>query len=190
MPGDRHQRFGRRAHPGRRGVAGRLRRHLFAQRDGVGRGAADFRDHGAVRRRRGVLARDDRLHRDGARHLLHVHHRPRRHQGDHARGGLDAGPRRRRHAFDALGRVPSRGGRRPERAAGDARTALLHAVEQRRRPAVRDSHGSDPDRRDEALDSIVPENPEQALRHARDHPRAWSTTVISWRCRRIARRTC
>ena len=110
MPGDRTQRFGRRAHPGGRGVAGRLRRHLFAQRDGLGRGAADFRDHGAMRRRRGVLARDDRLHRDGARHLVHVHHRPRRHQGDHARGSLDAGPGRRRHAFDALGRVPPGGG--------------------------------------------------------------------------------
>ena len=43
MPGDRIERFGRRANPGRRGVARRLCRHLSAQRDGLGRGAADFR---------------------------------------------------------------------------------------------------------------------------------------------------
>ena len=34
-------------------------------------------DHGTVRRRRRVFARDDRLHLHGQRHLLHVRHRPR-----------------------------------------------------------------------------------------------------------------
>ena len=55
--GDRPQRLGRRAHPGRRGLARRLCRGVPAQRDGLGRRAADQHDHGPVRRRRGVLAR-------------------------------------------------------------------------------------------------------------------------------------
>ncbi len=42
-----------------------------------GRGPADLRHHGAVRGRRRLFARDDRFHLHGARHLLHVHHRPR-----------------------------------------------------------------------------------------------------------------
>ena len=63
--GDRPERLGRRAHPGRRGLARRLCRRVPAQRDGLGRGAADQHDHGPVRRRRGVLAGDDRLHLHG-----------------------------------------------------------------------------------------------------------------------------
>ena len=132
MPRDWTERFGRRAHPGGRGVARRLCRHLSAQRDGLGRGAADFLHHGAVRRRCSVLACDDRLRSDGARYLVHVHHRPRRDQGDHARRSLDAGSGRRRHAFDPLGRMPFGSGRRPERAARGARLARVHAAQQRR----------------------------------------------------------
>jgi propionyl-CoA carboxylase beta chain len=45
----RPQRFGRRAHSGRRGFARRVRRHLPAEHAGERRGAADFRHHGAVR---------------------------------------------------------------------------------------------------------------------------------------------
>ena len=67
-----------------RGIAGRLRGYFSAQRDVVGSDSANFRDHGTVRGRRGVLAGDHRLHRDGARHLVHVPHRARRDQGDHA----------------------------------------------------------------------------------------------------------
>ena len=63
--GHRHQRFGRRAHPGRRRQPRRLCRGVPAQRAGVGRGAADLPDHGAVRGRRGLFARDDRLHLHG-----------------------------------------------------------------------------------------------------------------------------
>ena len=40
--GDRPQRFGRRAHPGRRRLARRLCRGVPAQRAGLGRGAADL----------------------------------------------------------------------------------------------------------------------------------------------------
>ena len=85
--GHRPQRLGRRAHPGGRRVARRLRRHLPPQHAGVGRRPADQRHHGPVRGRRRLLAGDDRLHPDGREHQLHVHHRPRRHQDGDARGG-------------------------------------------------------------------------------------------------------
>ena len=55
----------------------RLRRHLPAQHARDRRRAADQRDHGPVRRRRGVFAGDHRLHRHGRGHELHVHHRAR-----------------------------------------------------------------------------------------------------------------
>ena len=89
------QRLGRRADPGRRDVAGRLRGHLPPQHARVGRRPADFGHHGAVRRRRGLLAGDHRLHGDGGGHELHVRDRARRHQDRHARGGVEGGPRRR-----------------------------------------------------------------------------------------------
>ena len=89
----RPERFGRRAHPGRRRVAGRLRRHLPAQHAGVRRGAADLAGPGAVRRRRGLLAGHHRLHDHGRGHELHVRHRP----GCRARG--DARGRRPRSVW-------------------------------------------------------------------------------------------
>ena len=51
---------------------------------------------GAVRRRRRLLARDDRLHPDGRGLVVHVHHRPRRGEDRHRRGGDVRGARRRR----------------------------------------------------------------------------------------------
>ena len=65
LPGDRDQRLGRRADPGGRRLARRLRRDLLAQRAGVGRRAADLARHGPLRRRRGLLARDHRLRAHG-----------------------------------------------------------------------------------------------------------------------------
>ena len=44
---------------------------------GLGRHPADLARHGPVRRRRRLLARDDRLRADDARDLAHVHHRAR-----------------------------------------------------------------------------------------------------------------
>ena len=44
-------------------LARRLRRHLPAQHARLRRRAADLRDHGPVRRRRGLFAGDHRLHR-------------------------------------------------------------------------------------------------------------------------------
>ena len=68
----------RRPHPGGRGGARRLRRGVQAQRHRLGRHPADLGDHGPVRRRRRLFAGDDRFHLHGARHELHVRHRPRR----------------------------------------------------------------------------------------------------------------
>ena len=101
--GDRPQRLGRRAHPGRRGVAGRLCRDVPAQRAGLGRGAADQPDHGPVRRRRGLLAGHDRLHLHGEGQLVHVRHRPRGGEDGHARGGDARGAGRRAHAHHKSG---------------------------------------------------------------------------------------
>ena len=86
-PGHRPERFRRRAHSGRRDVAGRIRRHLPAQRAGFRRGPANLRHHGPVRRRSRLFACHDRLHPDGEQDLVHVHHRARRHQGRDPRRG-------------------------------------------------------------------------------------------------------
>ena len=83
--GDRAQRQRRRPHPGGRRVARRLCRSVLAQRPGLGRRAADLRHHGPLRRRRGLFARDDRLHLHGEGHELHVRDRPRRGQDRHQR---------------------------------------------------------------------------------------------------------
>ena len=69
VPGHRPQRLGRRAHPGGRRLARRLRRHLPAQHAGLRRRPADLGGHGPVRRRRGLLARDHRLHLHGRGHV-------------------------------------------------------------------------------------------------------------------------
>ena len=109
--GHRPQRFRRRAHPGGRRLARRLCRGVPAQRAGLGRGAADLADHGAVRRRRGLFAGDDRLHLHGEGQLLHVRHRPRRGEDGDPRDRHPRGARRRGHAHDEVGRrrsAPSR----------------------------------------------------------------------------------
>ena len=93
--GDRPQRLGRRPDPGGRRVAGRLRRGVPAQRDGVRRDTAGLGDHGAVCRRRRVLAGDDRLHLHGQGQLVHVRHRARGREDGHARGGDRGRPGRR-----------------------------------------------------------------------------------------------
>lgn len=59
------QRLGRRAHPGGRGEPHGLRPHLPPQRDGLGRGAADFGHPRPLRGRLVLLARAHRLHPHG-----------------------------------------------------------------------------------------------------------------------------
>ena len=92
----------RRAHPGGRRGARRLRRGLPAQRAGLRRHPADLADHGPVRRRRRLFAGDDRLHLHGARHELHVRHRPGCGEDGHQRDGDRRGARRRAGAHDPL----------------------------------------------------------------------------------------
>ena len=85
----------RRAHPGGRGGARRLCRGVPAQRARLRRHPADLGHHGAVRRRRRLFAGHDRLHLHGARHLLHVRHRPGRGEDRDQRDGDRRGARRR-----------------------------------------------------------------------------------------------
>ena len=135
--GRRPERLGRRAHPGRGAVARRLRRHLPAQHARLRRGAADLRDHGTVRGRRGVLARDHRLHHHGEGHELHVRHRPRRDPHGHARAGDEGGARRRDDAQREERRRPLRGRERSGVHPAHPRAAVVHARQQRGRPAAR-----------------------------------------------------
>ena len=94
-------------------------------------------DHGAVRGRRRLLARDHRLRPDDRGHVLHVHHRARRREDRHGRGGELRGARRRERARDEVGR---RAPRRAGRAGMHRRRALpahVPAAEQPRDRAVR-----------------------------------------------------
>ena len=123
------------------------------------RDPADQPDHGPVRRRRGVLAGDHRLHLHGQGDLAHVHHRPRRDQDGHRRGSRLRGARRgdvaqhevRRRAVRLRGR-----GRVP---GGLPLPAELPAAEQPAdaRPAWQPT--DDPQRMDPELDHVVPDNP-------------------------------
>ena len=84
--GDRAERLRRRADPGRRRVARRLRGGVPAQCARVGRDPADLADHGAVRGRRRVFAGNDRFHLHGEGFVVHVRDRPGSRQDRHARG--------------------------------------------------------------------------------------------------------
>ena len=97
----------RRAHPGGRRLARRLRRGVQAQRDRLGRDPADFRDHGAVRGRRRLLARHDRLHLHGEGHELHVRDRAGRGEDRHQRGRHRRRARRRERAHHQVRRSPT-----------------------------------------------------------------------------------
>ena len=162
--GDRPQRFRRRAHPGGRRLARRLCRRVPAQRAGLGRRAADLADHGAVRRRRGLFAGDDRLHLHGEGLVLHVRDRAGRGEDRDARDRDARGAGRRRHAHDALRR--RRPGLRERRRGAAADAALLDFLpaSNREKPPVR------PTARQPATGRAVarhagPGQPEQALRH-------------------------
>jgi acetyl-CoA carboxylase carboxyltransferase component len=158
-PGDRPQRLRRRAHPGGRREPRRLRRHLPAEHAGFRRRAADLRRPRALRRRRGLLPRDHRLHLHGRRHVAHVRDRPERREDGHPRG----------HSFEELGGARTHASRSgvshftaPNDAAvppGGAAPRLVPAAQQHR-GSPRVEPQDDRDRREEALDSIVPEDPE------------------------------
>ena len=133
--GDRPQRLRRRAHPGRRRLARRLRRRVPAQRARLRRDSADLADHGPVRRRRRVLAGDDRLHLHGQGLVVHVRHRPGSGEDGHARGSHRRGAGRRDHAHDALGRRRPRVRDRRRGAADGAPALQLPAAQQPREAA-------------------------------------------------------
>ena len=97
---------------------------------------ADFRDHGAVRRRRRLLAGDHRLHRHGQGHELHVRDRTRRAEDGDARGSVEGRARRRDDAQRDQRRRAFRDRRRPRVPGADSRSAVVHAVEQPRRSAA------------------------------------------------------
>ena len=97
--GHRPERFRRRPHPGGRRLAGRLRRGLPAQRARLRSHSADFRDHGTLRGRRGLLPGHDRLHLHGSRHLLHVRDRTRRREDRDQRGRHGRGAGRRQNPY-------------------------------------------------------------------------------------------
>ena len=167
LPGHRDQRLRRRAHPGGRRLARRLRRRLRPQRQVLGRDPADQPDHGPVRGRRRLLPRDDRLHLHGQGDLAHVHHGARRDQDGHRRGGRLRVARRRDDAQLEVGR---RALRRPRTRTPASRTRATSCGSCRRTTSRRRRAWRRPTTRcrmDEELDHVVPDRPEQALRHAR-----------------------
>ena len=92
---------------------------------------------GPVRGRRRLLAGDHRLRADGRGLVVHVHHRPRRREDGHRRGGLVRGARRRRDARVEVGRRALHRRRRGGVPRGRALPALVPAAEQPRARAVR-----------------------------------------------------
>ncbi len=73
---DRAERFGRRAHPGRRRFAGCLWGDFLPQHARFRRDPADFGHPGPLRGRGGLFARHHRFRLHDREELVHVHHRP------------------------------------------------------------------------------------------------------------------
>jgi hypothetical protein len=119
---------------------------------------ADLGDHGPLRRRRGLLAGDDRLHLHGEGHLLHVRHRPRRGEDGHPRG---------RDAEELGGAIThtTKSGVADRAFENDVEALLLMLrrfinflpPNNREKPPVRPT--DDPDRMEMSLDTLVPDNP-------------------------------
>ena len=123
------------------------------------------RHHGPVRGRRRLFAGDDRLHLHGARHELHVRHRPGRGEDGDQRG------RHRRRARRRLACTP----RNPAIADGAFENDVECLLQMRRLidflPANNEAGVpewptlDDIDREETSLDTLVPGQSEQALRH-------------------------
>ena len=140
------------------------------------------RDHGAVRRRRGLLAGDDRLHLHGEGQLLHVRDRPRRGEDRDARGGDARGAGRRAHPHQQVRRRrPRLRERRRGAAASCAASSTSCRSNNREKAPVRPHH--DPADRDRRLARHAgARQPEQALRHEGADPARSSTTATSSSC--------
>ena len=118
------------------------------------------RHHGPVRRRRRLFAGDDRLHLHGARHQLHVRHRPRRGEDRHQRDGDRRGTRRRQRPHDADPSIADGAYDNDVEALLQMRRLIdfLPANNQRRR--ARDGRRfDDAERVDMSLDTLIPDNP-------------------------------
>ena len=168
LPADRDQRLGRRAHPGGRRLARRLRGDLLAERPELGRDPADLARDGALRRRRRLLARDHRLRADGRGDVVHVHHRARRREDGHRRRGDVRGARRRRHARVEVRRRAPDVARRGVRARGRALSAQLPAAVERASCALRRADRSDRSGGARAR-RPHPRRADQAVRHQARH---------------------
>ena len=113
-----------------------------------------------MRRRRGLLAGDDRLHDHGRGHELHVRHRPERREDRDPRGGRLRIPRRGDDAHDEERcRAPRGRATRPRRSTPSRRILALPAAEQPRGSADASRRRDPADRMDAALDRVVPDDP-------------------------------
>ena len=180
---------GRRAHPGGRRLARRLRRHLPPQHPRLRRRAPDLRDHGALRGGRRLQPRHHRLQRDGEGHLVHVRDRSRRHPDGHPRGGDQGGAGRGHDPQPPLGGRPLRGRTTTAPASPSSASCCPtcpRTTSRRRPPTATDDP---PDREDAGLDTLVPAEPDEALRHEAASSAPWWTTGASSRCTSTSPRT-
>ncbi len=168
LPGDRDQRLGWRPHPGGRRLAGRVRGDLLAQRAGLRRRAAALAGHGPLRRRCRLLAGDHRLRAHDRGLLVHVHHRARRGEDGHRRGGQLRGARRRHDARHAVGCRAPHGRGRGSRDRGRPLPAHVPAAEQPRVAAVRNAVRPGRSRSSRARHAD-PRLAQQAVRHEARH---------------------
>jgi hypothetical protein len=145
-----------RPYPGGRLRARRLRRHLPAQHQGVGRHPADQRDARPVRGRRGLQPRPDGLRVHGPRDLADVHHRPGRGQGGDRRGDHPERPGRRGRARRDERRLPLRLRRRGDLPRRGPLPPVDAPAEQPREPAPRGVRATPADRRSDILLDLVP----------------------------------
>ena len=160
---------GRRAHPGGRRLARRLRRHLPPQHPRLRGRAPDLRDHGALRGGRRLQPGHHRLQRHGEGHLVHVRDRPGRDQDRHPRGGDQGGAGRRHDPQPPLGGRPLRGRRRPRLPRPHPGAAVLPPLEQPRGgPAAPDRGPVRPGGRRPRHPR--PLRPREALRHQAPRP--------------------
>ncbi len=90
---------------------------------------------------------------------------------------------------EQVGRRPLRGGGRPRLPGPDPGAPLLPArrTTWRSRPCRKTD--DPPDREDPALDTLVPAEPDEALRHETRSSRGWWTTGASWRSTSTTPRT-